>query len=208
MSQQLLAGSRPEPAGKISYEEFLEWLDEETHAEWVDGEIVFMSPVTDRHSDVALFLKSLLRLYARERNSGAVRDEPFQMKTGPGLPGRSPDILFVARQNLGRLKRTYLEGPADLVVEIISPDGVHRDSHEKLSEYQQGGVREYWLIDPERQQAEFFHLDEHGLYQPAPAGDDGIYRSVVLPGVWLRVEWLWEEPLPSEISVLREWGVV
>lgn len=66
-------------------------------------------------------------------------------------------------------------------------------------------MREYWLIDPEARQADFFHLDDQGVYQPAPVGRDGVYRSGVLPGVWLRVEWLWQEPLPTEMSVLREW---
>ena len=43
------------------------------------------------------------------------------VQTGPNLPGRAPDILFIAKQNVRRLKRTCLSGPADLVIEIISP---------------------------------------------------------------------------------------
>lgn len=125
MSQQVLARSRPEPLGKIGYEEFLAWLDDETHAEWVDGEVVFMSPVTDRLSDLGGFLLAILRPFVRERRLGAIRYEPFQMKTAPDLPGRSPDILFVARENRDRLRRTHLDGPADLVVETVSPDSVH-----------------------------------------------------------------------------------
>ncbi|MDW8290080.1 MAG: Uma2 family endonuclease, partial [Armatimonadota bacterium] len=80
------------------------------------------------------------------------------MKTGADLPGRSPDILFVSQQNLHRLKPTYLDGPADLVVEIISPESEERDRTQKFSEYERGGVREYWLIDPEKRLAEFYVL--------------------------------------------------
>ena len=41
-----------------------------------------------------------------------------------------------------------------------------------------------------------------------PAGPDGIVRSRVLDGLWLRVDWLWREPLPPVLDVLREWGLV
>src|SRR3712207_261063 len=122
------------PPGPPTYEQFLDWLDDETHAEWVDGAAVFMSPVTDTHADLGGFLKALLRLFVEAHQLGATRAEPFQMKTGPDLPGRSPDILFVARQNRGRLKRTFLDGPADLAVEIISEDSQRRDRREKFRE--------------------------------------------------------------------------
>ena len=42
------------------------------------------------------------------------------MKTGPELPGREPDLLFIARENLGRLEGVYLDGPADLVIEVVA----------------------------------------------------------------------------------------
>ena len=80
------------------------------------------------------------------------------MKIGPDLPGREPDILFIAREHLDRFRDTYLDGPADLVVEIISRDSRARDRGDKFYEYEQGGVREYWLLDYLRRQAEFYQL--------------------------------------------------
>jgi Uma2 family endonuclease len=93
-------------------------------------------------------------------------------------------------------------------VEIISPDSVARDRGEKYQEYEKGGVRESWLIDPERKTAEFFVLSKRGTYQPAVFDADGVFHSAVLKGVWIKVAWLWQKPLPSEISILREWGVI
>ncbi|HET9224704.1 MAG TPA: Uma2 family endonuclease, partial [Roseiflexaceae bacterium] len=60
--------------------------------------------------------------------------------------------------------------------------------------YQEGGVREYWIIDPRprKQRADFYVLDDSGMYQPIPIAADGIYRSSVLPNFWLNVNWLWE----------------
>ncbi len=130
------------------------------------------------------------------------------MKVGLSLPSRAPDILFVANENLARLRNTYLDGPADLAVEIVSPDDPDRDYVDKFQEYQTGGVREYWIIDPQRQEAHFYQLGQDNLYQEITVGDDGIYRSAVLPGLWLRVAWLWQEPLPDVLAVLREWKLI
>ncbi|MCI0486758.1 MAG: Uma2 family endonuclease [Blastocatellia bacterium] len=202
------SSTTPSPPAKMTYEEFLDWIDDKTHAEWVDGEVVFMSPISKEHQDIGRFLLTAITLFVEVRQSGTIFYDPFQMKTGPDLPGRAPDILFLAKENLSRLKRTHLDGPADLVIEIISPESRTRDREEKFYEYQQGGVREYWLIDPLRKQAEFYHLGEDGIYRLAPLDEDNTYHSRVLEGLWLKVEWLWQEPLPPLLNVLKEWGLV
>jgi Uma2 family endonuclease len=199
---------RAAPPGKMTYEEFLVWADEDTWAEWVNGEVIILTPASNKHQDLAGFLTALLRYFVETRQLGVVRFAPFQMKTGPNLPGREPGILFIAREHLDRLRDTYLDGPADLVVEIISHDSRARDRGEKFYEYEQGGVREYWLLDYLRRQAEFYQLGPDGIYRPVPIGADGIYQSAVLEGLWLRVKWLWQEPLPPLMNVLREWRLV
>lgn len=83
------ASARPLPQGKISYEEFLQWLDEDTWAEWVNGEVQSMSPVNDEHQMVVTYLSALLTNYASAKRVGIVMGEPFQMKSAPDLPGRS-----------------------------------------------------------------------------------------------------------------------
>jgi hypothetical protein len=76
----------------MTYEQFLPWVDEDTHAEWVDGEVVFMSPISDEHSELAGWLLAVLRPYVEARKLEVIRHEPFQMKTAPDLPGRAPDL--------------------------------------------------------------------------------------------------------------------
>jgi Uma2 family endonuclease len=198
--------ARPLPGGKISYEQFLEWLDEDTWAEWVDGEVVLMSPISDEHQAVLNYLTTLLLFHTLETRAGRVLTEPFQMKSGSNLPGRSPDILFVSAERQHLIQRHFLNGPADLVVEVISPESRARDRGEKYYEYEQAGVREYWIIDPERKQVEFYVLSEKGIYQPAFVGQEGEYHSVAIEGFWLRVEWLWERP--SMMEVIKAWGWV
>ena len=129
------------------------------------------------------------------------------MKVGPKLSGREPDILYVARKRASRLKKNHLDGPADLAVEISNQESRKRDRVDKFYEYQKGGVREYWLIDEDARTAEFYQLGKDGKYRQAHP-ENGIYRSAVLPGLWIRVDWLFQEPLPPALEVLREWEFV
>ena len=191
----------PAPA-KITYEQFLRREGEESHVEWVDGEIVMMAPISNEHDDVAGFLYALLRAYVEFHHLGVVKQEPYQMKTGRDLPGRAPDVLFLARKNLSRLKNTHVAGPADLVIEVISPGSRGVDRGAKYYEYAEGGVKEYWLLDPERKQAEFYGLAKGGTYRPLVI-DDGVFRSSVIRGLWIKVDWLWRRP--PLLSVLKDW---
>jgi Uma2 family endonuclease len=128
---------------------------------------------------------------------------PFQMKLEQG---REPDLHFVAREHLDRLKETHLDGPADWVVEIVSPESAGRDRGEKFYEYERAGIPEYWLIDPQTKRVEFYQLSPEGQYQLVPPDVEGVYRSAVLPGFWLRVEWLWQPP--QVLDVLRELALI
>ncbi|MEA3340129.1 MAG: Uma2 family endonuclease [Chloroflexota bacterium] len=188
---------------KMTYEEFLAWANEDTLAEWVDGEVVMYSPASRRHQSIAGFLTSVMRSFVEQHDLGIVLNAPFQMKLEHG---REPDLLFVASGHLARLKETYLDGPADLVIEIISPESVARDRGTKFYEYAQGGVAEYWLIDPQVEWIEFYRLGEVGFYETVFSGREGVCHSEALPGFWLRVEWLWQKPLPAVEDVLLEVG--
>ena len=199
---------KAKPEGKISFEEFLAWCDEDTWAEWVDGEVIMLSPASDRHQDLVRFLTAVLSVFTEVRGLGVIRPAPFLMKTGPELPGREPDLLFVAVSHLDRLKETYLDGPADLVVEIVSPESRLRDRGEKFAEYELGGVPEYWLIDPEKERADFYVLDTEGRYQLGSLDAQGLYHSTAVPGFRLRVDWLWREPLPGVLEVVRELQII
>ncbi len=191
---------------QMTYAEFLAWADEDVHAEWVNGEVIIHMPPKERHQDIVGFLHALLRFFVDFFSLGKVLTAPFEVKLSPEGPAREPDILFVARENLARLTEDRLMGPADLIVELIPEDSVTRDRAEKFYEYQEAGVREYWIIDsrPGKERADFWVLDNRGRYRPIPIGDDGIYRSTVVPGFWLRVDWLWAEMVPDPLLTFAE----
>lgn len=190
---------------RMSYEEFLAWADEDVHAEWVDGEAtVFVPPIWDHQASV-VFLAKLLGLYAEVRDLGVVLTAPFEMRLARSA--REPDLLFIGRERAQRMGgRKRLDGPADLVVELIAPDSVVRDRREKLAEYAASGVPEYWILDPRpgEQRADFYRLDRNGAYRPVGLDADGRYHTPALPGLWLRPEWLWQDPLPKVLPLLGE----
>jgi Uma2 family endonuclease len=213
MAQELKSESPTSPVsqvsapGKITYEQFLEWADEDTWAEWVNGEVTVLSPASRRHQRLLKFLLSILTAFIEAHDLGELIPAPFQMKSGVDLPGREPDLIFVVREHLDRLKENYLDGPADLVVEIVSHESRSRDRGEKFYEYEAAGVPEYWMLDPIRKKAEFYRLGDDGTYTRVET-EDGIFCSAVLKGFSLRVDWLWQEPPPKLVFVLKQFGLV
>jgi Uma2 family endonuclease len=189
----------------INYEDFLDFCDEDTLAEWVNGKIERYSPASSIHQHIARWLTSVLHIYVEVKKLGIVLPAPFQMKTGHDLPGREPDIIFLMNENLGLLKEMHLEGPADLAIEIVSEESILRDRGEKYAEYEIGGVKEYWILDPVLKRADFFVLKE-GRYERRVEDERGIYRSEVIRGLWIKVAWLWN--LPPVLEVLKELGLI
>jgi len=194
--------------GRMTWEEYLEWCSEDNDAEWVDGEIVWLSPVALDSGDITHFISVLLRHYVEHHDLGSVFVERILMRLATRPSGREPDILFVAKERRSIHRKKYIDGPADLAVEVVAEESRVRDRQIKFQEYERAGVREYWIIDPDKKQADFYQLDATGRYQAVPPDSEHVYHSAVLEGFWLKVDWLWQSPLPPVMSVLREWKIV
>jgi len=202
-----IPGSRDPGAGHCTFEDFLANLDENVWAEWVDGEIIPMTPASSFHQDIVRFLLSILSIFVETHDLGWVTTAPFTMYLPVPPQGREPDLLFVKRERMDRIRDAYLDGPADMVVEVVSLDSRTRDRVEKMAEYERAGVREYWLIDPLRLQADFYRLMADGGFTRVPV-QDGVFTSEALPGFRLRVDWLWRKPLPKILEAAAELGLV
>jgi Uma2 family endonuclease len=192
------------PDAPVSFEEFLAWAPDQVQAEWVDGDILIMSPASTEHQRLHGFLFTLLRLFVELRQLGEVFSAPFLMRLPARPSGREPDIVFLATEHADRLRETYLDGPADLVVEIVSPESDARDRGEKFVEYEAAGIPEYWLIDPTRREGWFYRLGSDQRYHAAPLEPNGRYHSTVLPGFNLQLGWLWQRPLPAVLQLLQQ----
>jgi Uma2 family endonuclease len=183
-------------ARNIPYEQFMATDYGDTHVEWVNGVVIAMPSISWRHNLLTQFLTVLILAFLERRGGGQVLNDPMLMKL-PSVPSsRAPDVLVLLPDRAGQLQQNQVVGPASLVIEIVSPGSVRTDYVDKRREYELGGVPEFWLIDPLKQQALFLQLNESGVYDEIEP-DDGMYTSAVLVGFRLRVDVLWQDPLPS-----------
>ncbi len=190
---------------KISFEDFLTKFDGK-HAEWIDGEVIEFMSASDRHQDLVRFFTVVLGVFIEEKDLGIIRTAPMTIRLSER--GREPDLFFVAQNRLDKLKKNYFDGAPDLIIEIISPESRGRDRGDKFYEYEIAGVREYWIIDYEREKVEFYNLDKDGFFQMIYADKTNTFHSQVLPNLRLNVSWLWQEKLPNLLQVLKEWELV
>src|SRR5215204_682986 len=122
MAQRSLTSERAEQRLTMTYDEYLAWADEDTHAEWVDGEVIVFMPPVIRHQRLVVFLTTLLELYSRMRDLGEVLVAPTEMRLAMVRSAREPDILFVSHEHRDRVAERRIDGPADLVIEVVSDD--------------------------------------------------------------------------------------
>jgi len=200
-------GFRLPAPGKMTEEEFVAWCDQDTRAEWVDGDVIMMSPTNLEHGVLVSWLSALLRLFVERDNRGTVACDVW-VRLGDPPRRRGPDIVFLAEEHRQRMEPTHINGPPDLIVEIVAPESPARDWREKYLEYEAAGVREYWVIDPASQ-----HMEAYVLQAAAPAAQpayrrvaerEGAVSSVVLSGLRLRTAWLWPATRPKLAEALRE----
>jgi Uma2 family endonuclease len=104
------------------------------------------------------------------------------------------------------VKEEFIDGPPDMVMEVVSPDSQVRDWHDKYIAYETSGVREYWVIDPGAMRVEAYVRGRGGKYSRIKE-TDGCIRSKVLGKLFIRPQWLWQSPLLKMATVLKELGL-
>ena len=191
---------------KMSYEEYLEFAADSRIVEWVEGEVIIYMPPAREHQDLVLFLSQLLNLFIQFFDLGVLIVAPFEVKLRPNGPSREPDLIFISQASLSKLTSQRFEGGPDLIIEVISPSSVTEDRVHKFTEYEQAGVREYWIIDarPHQHHIDFYILGADQLYHPGSVDDNGIYYSKVIPNFWFNLAWLWQVKLPNPQVALAE----
>ena len=175
---------------------YMEMYAESFH-EWVDGVVTKMSPVTLKHNNLTGYLYELLRAYFHLKPIGLVVTEPFVMRLETVKSRREPDLQVILNTSKERLTETYMDGPADIVIEVVSAATMRVDYGEKLEEYEQGGAPEYWLLNPLRSESFFRRLNRDGEYQLVPLDTHDNYTTPLLPNFKLHVPMLWQDDLPG-----------
>lgn len=177
-------------AHNVSFEEYMERYAEQ-FAEWVEGMVIKLSPAALIHVKITQFLIILFSFYLKRMPVAYLLQAPFVMRLQPGKLGREPDLFLVLNERTSLIQNTMLDGPADIAIEIVSPESVDRDLVEKYHEYELYGVCEYWIFNPVRKQADSYVLGEDNLYRRIELVDR-VFYSTVLPRFSLKPDPFWD----------------
>ena len=99
-----------------------------------------------------------------------------------------PDVIFISKQRRDFIEN-WVEGPPDLLVEVLSPGTASRDRVYKLNLYREHGVGEYWVVDPKQRRISFLVREDEDFVERTPDGSN--YRSVAVPEIELDMDALW-----------------
>jgi Uma2 family endonuclease len=154
-----------------------------------DGELIIMPAPDTTHQDIVTILAALLYAFITPTKMGKVFVSPIAVRLGEGRI-REPDVVFVKQENRARIVRRYIDGPPDWVAEVISPGSRATDTKDKLAQYAEAGIPEYWLIDPEAGTVSVYVLGEgataYTLRTSYSAGET--IRSAALDGFEVAVD--------------------
>ena len=189
----------------VPYTEFLR-LFEGQRTEWLMGTVIKDMTNNIMHQRIIFFLSCLLIELLERLDGGEVLLAGVSMYVGDDFPAREPDVLVLLPENRATIKPTFVDGVADIVIEVVSPESTDRDYGTKFSEYEAVGVPEYWLIDPVRRETKVYVLGDDGRYHSLPTDSEGRLRSHKLPQLAIPLELLWQTRTisPREIRQLVE----
>jgi Uma2 family endonuclease len=154
-----------------------------------DGEIVMSAAPRLTHQRVVAQLWRTFADHVNARALGEVFISPVDVVFSE-RKAVQPDLVFVSEARRSILSETCIRGVPDLLVEVISEGTWRRDRVDKKALYEQFGVSEYWIVDPDARLIEVFTLVE-GIYRQHSRGlGDESARSKLLPGLSVSFAWM------------------
>jgi Uma2 family endonuclease len=172
--------------GLWTEEQYLRLTDQTNRfIEFTEGSVEVLPMPTRKHKAISRFL-FLAFLSFVQRLGGTVFYAPLRVRVAPGR-FREPDLVLLLDVNDPRNQNAFWLG-ADLVVEIVSPDYVERDTVIKRADYAEAGIPEYWIINPDEQTITVLKLEDgvytaHGVF-----GRGETATSVLLSGFTVSVD--------------------
>jgi Uma2 family endonuclease len=174
------------PSGlKLTYDDYLRFPDDGKRHELIDGEHYVTPSPNIRHQDILGRLHLLIGNWLLEHPAGRVFVAPLDVILS-NFDVLEPDLLYVSNDRAGDLLGgQHVTGAPDLVIEIASPGTRQRDETIKRRRYEQFGVSEYWIVDPEIDVIRIYRRHGEAFGRPielsSEAGDT--LTTPLLPGL-------------------------
>lgn len=152
---------------RMTAAEFFELPETTQITELLDGELIVSPTPVPVHQRLS---RRLARLVEDKMPHGEVFTAPLSVYLDEAnIP--EPDVIWVAANSRCKVGEKYLEGPPDLVIEILSPSTSKRDKEKKFDLYERFEIYEYWIVDPANEDLTVWIL-EQGNYKRL-----GVFKS-------------------------------
>lgn len=170
---------------------FYAQISEGDKAEFINGEIVFHSPVRLWHNNASGNLYFLLKVYVMHKGAGFVGHEKIMVSLTRN--DYEPDICYFNSQKAALFKPDQMRFPTpDFVVEVLSASTEANDRGVKFEDYAAHGVAEYWLVDPDTETIEQYRLQDE-VYTLVIKAKTGLIESFTIPGFTIPVRAIFDE---------------
>ena len=176
---------------KLTYDEYVALpLDDGRRHEILDGELCVTPLPLIRHQAVSRNLQRILDHHVLENKLGELFDAPVDL-----ILARTtitvPDLAFVRGNRKSIITEKAIEGPPDLVVEIVAPSSRKQDRVIKARLYSRYRVREYWIVDPDARTLDILELRGRAYHRAARFAGAVKARSKTLPGLEIDLGKVW-----------------
>jgi len=173
---------RPTATRPLTYVDILETpVGESNRYEIIAGEMFVSASPSKRHAWISTRLFRWIADYAEQNNLGVVFHAPVDVR----LTLHDvvvPDVIFLREERKHLFGEHFVDGPPDLIVEILSPSTRSRDVTAKKRLYAETGVQEYWVVDQVTADVTVYWRSHKGSYEVISA-EDGKVRSRIIPGL-------------------------
>jgi len=159
---------------------YLPMWPESPLVELTEGELFLVPSPTPAHQMISKKIFRLLDDYVSAKNLGVVFYAPVDVYLSEENV-LIPDLIFISKEKATSITKKNVQGPPDLVIEIISSDR-DRDMVDKRTQYEKFAVPEYWVIDEENKQIHVFVL-AGGKYGPSRIFRENDVISPILPSL-------------------------
>ncbi|HEV7505697.1 MAG TPA: Uma2 family endonuclease [Thermoanaerobaculia bacterium] len=177
--------------GGWTYDDFLRLPDDGQRYEVIRGCLYVTPPPILKHQFSSFELAFQFSAFVREHDLGLVLTAPLGVILPAGIANPvQPDVMFFRKGNEPRWETSNYEGVPDLIAEILSPKTQRRDRTTKLQAYQDAGVAEYWIVDPQACSVVVYGLERGKYKELVRGGEYDMVGSSVVPGFRVKVRGL------------------
>lgn len=173
--------------GEWTYNSYTALSNDGKQYEIIDGVLYMVPAPNDFHQEIVALIISYLIPYIKHAGRGRVLGAPIDVVLEPGTVVQ-PDVLVLLEEKGMKRKPAQTTRPPDLAVEVTSPSTAHYDRQKKYVAYARAGVKEYWIVDPDKREVEAFLLEGDTYYSIGIFSGEQVIPSLIVPDLAIPVQ--------------------